>query len=357
MKKNTSRRIAYLDITRGFLFLLMTSTHALTLSAVPRNGFLYSQYWLPRGWATTGFIMLSGYTVAYIFNWGKNNSAIFGKLRYRAWQLLIVMFISNVVLLALAHLSDGNLLPLSQFSWWAGLLTGKTHYSISAILLPSALLLIATPLLHKLSESLGKWTGLALAVTFAFCSVMLKNALSKTPSDNQLIAVFITPGLGDFNILHLWFCGWMGFYMGLIAKKMSPYLARTTAGIAIFLVIATRFASPINSTGFTAITKPIYLPCVFISLLSLAIVLERCSSMRAVSSFFSLIGKFALFSFIMHRIILHSIHLLFSYGFPNMDPVTSYAVLLVGTMLMIWILCLIRERFDSFNKGLRNLYL
>lgn len=40
-----------------------------------------------------------------------------------------------------------------------------------------------------------------------------------------------------------------------------------------------------------------------------------------------------------------------------MDPVTSYAVLLVGTMLMIWILCLIRERFDSFNKGLRNLYL
>lgn len=79
--------------------------------------------------------------------------------------------------------------------------------------------------------------------------------------------------------------------------------------------------------------------------------------MRAVSSFFSLIGKFALFSFIMHRIILHSIHLLFSYGFPNMDPVTSYAVLLVGTMLMIWILCLIRERFDSFNKGLRNLYL
>lgn len=352
-----SNRIECLDISRAFMFLLMTSTHSLTISSVPRNSFFYSQYWFPRGWATTGFIMLSGYTVAYIFNWGKNNPAIIGKLRYRAWQLLIVMFVSNVILLVLSHLSDGNVQPMSHFSWWTGLLTGKTHYSISAILLPSALFLIATPFLHKLSESMGKWTGLTLAVIFAFCAVMLENELSKTPSDNPLISVFVTPGLGDFNILYLWFCGWMGFYMGLIAKRMSPSLARTTAGICIILVIATRFVSPINSNGFTAIIKPFCLPCIFVSLLSLAIVLKRCSSMRAVSSFFSLIGKFALFSFIMHRILLHSLHLIFSYAFPGTDPVVSYAVLLVCTMFLIWILCLMRERFHRFDKGLRNVYL
>jgi hypothetical protein len=43
------RRIHYLDGARGLLFIFMTSTHAMTLAEIPRQGLLHSRWWLPQG--------------------------------------------------------------------------------------------------------------------------------------------------------------------------------------------------------------------------------------------------------------------------------------------------------------------
>ena len=43
------QRVSLIDVTRGLLFLLMTSSHALTFSKVSDDSFWRSAYWLPHG--------------------------------------------------------------------------------------------------------------------------------------------------------------------------------------------------------------------------------------------------------------------------------------------------------------------
>ena len=60
-------------------------------------------------------------------------------------DILVVMFVSNVVFLALQHVADGTEHALLHWRWWLGLLTFETPYSISAILLPTGVLLMLAP--------------------------------------------------------------------------------------------------------------------------------------------------------------------------------------------------------------------
>src|SRR5215472_7703189 len=59
----TAERIVGLDLTRGLFLILMASTHAFTLAGLPATSLL-GTWGLPRGWATTGLIMLCGFTFA-----------------------------------------------------------------------------------------------------------------------------------------------------------------------------------------------------------------------------------------------------------------------------------------------------
>src|SRR5712692_5086625 len=53
----TTERIPYIDTARGLFLILMASTHAIMLAGVPPTSVL-AHWGLPRGWATTGLIML-----------------------------------------------------------------------------------------------------------------------------------------------------------------------------------------------------------------------------------------------------------------------------------------------------------
>src|SRR5947199_109194 len=57
-----TERIAYIDMARGLFLILMASTHAMTLAGIPATSPLADRG-LPRGWATTGLIMLCGFMV------------------------------------------------------------------------------------------------------------------------------------------------------------------------------------------------------------------------------------------------------------------------------------------------------
>src|SRR5439155_10780987 len=151
------QRDALIDLTRGLLFLLMTHSHALALAHVSVDSFWQSGYWLPRGWATVCFILLSGYTVGFLLPWQGHQAVTRTKLLRRSRDLLVVMFVSNVVFLALDHVATGSPGVLLQWRWWLGLVTVETPYSISAILLPTGVLLLIAPLLLTMEEAHPAW--------------------------------------------------------------------------------------------------------------------------------------------------------------------------------------------------------
>jgi hypothetical protein len=160
------QRIGLLDVTRGLLVLLMTNTHALTLSQVPVDSFWRSAYWLPHGWATVCFILLSGYTMGFLVPWQGHQALTRTKLLRRSRDLLVVMFVSNVVFLALRHMAEGTQHALLHWRWWLGLLTFETPYSLSAILLPTGALLMLAPQLFALEAAHPRlFPGLVVLVT------------------------------------------------------------------------------------------------------------------------------------------------------------------------------------------------
>src|SRR5215510_16157933 len=146
-------RVSLIDVTRGLLFLLMTSAHALALSKASADSFCRSAYWLPHGWATVCFILLSGYTMGFLLPWQGHQDVTRTKLLRCSRNILVVMFVSNVVFLALQHVADETQHMLLDWRWWLGLLTFTTPYSISAVLLPIGVLLMLAPQLFALEEA------------------------------------------------------------------------------------------------------------------------------------------------------------------------------------------------------------
>lgn len=348
-------RIEYLDSTRGLLFLLMTSSHSIMLSRIPPTSFLYSDYWLPRGWATFGFIMLSGYTIACVFNWDANGRIVHRKVLHRAWMLFAVMVISNAAMMFLHQTSRHDLSPILNSNWWIGLLTGKTPYSISAILLPTALFLLASPLAHKMIRSLGIITVLALALIGGNVSIMLANSLSADSNHNHLIHIFITPGLGNFNILNLWFCGWIGYSIGEISKSIATRINRVIVSICIIMTIFLHFYD--SAGGIHYLKDFAFRPCCFVFIIALSKIIGHSIPTRPISSFLACIGKYALFSFVMHRILLQSLHLVLTRVMPDLSSVPSYWIMLIGATGIMFFFCRIRDEKPSIDRILKSVYL
>ena len=61
-------RIRTIDLCRGLLFIFMMNTHALSIAGVPPAHWLFSDFWLPNGWATLVFVVLAGYGVGFLFS-------------------------------------------------------------------------------------------------------------------------------------------------------------------------------------------------------------------------------------------------------------------------------------------------
>lgn len=84
-------RATTIDLCRGLLFVLMTNAHALTIAGVPRFHWLRSDFWLPHGWATVVFVVLSGYGVGFIFSVRHPLKVRNDALRRRSAEIMAVM--------------------------------------------------------------------------------------------------------------------------------------------------------------------------------------------------------------------------------------------------------------------------
>lgn len=346
-------RVEFVDVTRGLLFLLMASTHALTLAGVSKGSFFWGQFWLPNGWATTSFIMLSGLTIPIVYRWkDREFSAIKAKVHRRAKEILLVMFFSNVVMLILKMLVQGRLDDTLNVEWWLGLVTLHTPYSISAILIPTGLLMYLSPYLVKLESKVG-WGlfGLtSLGVLFSFWSI--KIAFSE--SSNRVFQLLFTEGVGGFPVLPFIGLGVVGMSVGFFIIKKYP--ANHIAGILIAsaaLIVAQNtlvYITDVDVSGLKAVSRFSILCCA-------GILLASIKTFGFLKSYFSLIGKFALFSFLFHRVILQVVTVFLSNVPIIMPNEVKYIVLLSATMVLIGCLCLLRQRVAWLDVQLKRFYL
>ena len=351
-------RISFIDCSRGLLYLLMSSTHALTLANVASDSFLRSGWWLPRGWAFEGFITLSGFTAAAVYAWNGEKERTQRRLLQRAWQILAVMFVSNVFFLLGRYLLTQELERVKNPSWWIGLVTLKTEYSISGILLPTGILLLLTPLLFRADQ---RWRLPRLAVgllVFALFVRTLQYVLAGRVSGHHLLSVLLYTGAGGFPVLPFVSSGALGFVLGLAWKRSPAQLGlRTGSAIVLFFLALQAVRGlplPPAATGilyaFTVIAR-------FLLILLVGAIVMEWTVLGRLLAFLPLVGKYALFSFVAHRMVMQALALLSRRLLPPTPAELLDSVYLVGTLGTITVLCALREHFALFDHSLKKLYL
>ena len=336
------QRVSLIDVTRGLLFLLMTNTHALISSKVSVDSFWHSAYWLPHGWATVCFILLSGYTMGFLLPWQGHQAVTRTKLLRCSRDILVVMFVSNVVFLALHHVADGNQHVLLHWRWWWGLLTFETPYSLSAILLPTGVLLLLAPHLFALEEAHPRlFPVLVVLVTIGVAWGQVQTASRPQP---RLLEILLHGERLGVPVLLMLAYGCFGIAAGRCSRRlptMRVWLA--VMGVTGFILLQMLHSlyprSAVASVLGTSLLPPTKLAIVMI--VSWLLLHMRW---QPLAIFFRLIGFYALFAFIVHRILLQTVHI----GLNVLDiedPMSQYDLSLTGTMLPTFCLCWWRQHY------------
>jgi hypothetical protein len=334
-------RVNYVDIVRGLFILLMASSHAAGLSEVAESSVFRSRWWLPQGWASDGFIMLSGFTVALLFEPGPSTTM---RLLRRARQLVVVMFVSNVLMVAVKYTVTGEWSALATPDWWLGLLTLHTPYSISIVLLPIAVFLVAAPLLFALS---ARWGPAAVVIT-AVSGAAVIAGLGSTAivmRDNHL---------GDLlwrqpALLPLMSLGAIGFAMGTMWRGLRYRHGELVAAITLWSVACLSLPA-MGGPDLHAFTSSV--PH-FGLVLVVGIAIDAWPRARESLWVMSVLGSYGLFAFIAHRIAIQALVRVFALAPPEL----RYLVSLTVGMALVVALCVLRRRVGAWDALLRTLRL
>lgn len=350
-------RFRVIDLCRGLLFIFMMNTHALTIADVPRTHWLFSDLWLPNGWATVVFVVLSGYGVGYIFSPRPSIEERDRALRHRSLQILVVMLVSNTVFAALKQISLGNNLILLNLDWWLGFITLDSEWTISGVLLPTGLVVLCGPWIIRWTQR-SPW-GVLLALGVARLSISLLTVAFSTPAqiDTWLVRFFFTEGLGGFPVLPFLANGCIGIWLG-----MQQHRSENTWRVAMGLLLVCQLLiylsivfpevpyEPLAVSSLGAVGKFAWM--MLITYLFAALVFQP------LTSAIELLGRYALCSFILHRAFLQATDIGFrSAGFNDLSSEIHYIVLFGGALYMTWALCIARRRYQTIDLFLKRIWL
>lgn len=348
-------RHAPIDLCRGLLFALMANTHALQLAGVPSSHWLRSDLWLPNGWATVVFVVLSGYGAGYIFSVRQPVAERDRALRHRGGQILLVMLGSNLLFAALRDMNSGSASTPRSLDWWLGFLTLETAWTISGVLLPTGLVLLVAPWVirhvqHAPWKSLGQ--GMLLSALVSAWAIWISGT---EVAGSWLARVFLIEGLGGFPVLPFLVNGCFGIWLGILHRR-SPYRWHTALVVLMAVqggVYLSTFLPPDPwLSGFRASLGALGK---FGWMFAVALCLTS-TPLHRLAAPVEKIGRFALGSFVMHRVFLQVLALGMGVaGVVALPPGAAYVVLFSGTMLLTWTLCLWRERVHWVDAFFRRL--
>jgi hypothetical protein len=348
-------RNSTVDVCRGLLFILMVNTHALTIAGVSRTSWLFSDFWLPNGWATVVFVVLSGYGVGLIYSVRKSIAESVGAMRRRGSTILSVMVVSNVFFAAIKQFSEGNLAALANLQWWLGFITLETQWTISGVLLPTAMVLFFGSTVIQFVKSAPWLTLLGLVFTRIALSIFDIELMASTYATSWAARIFFLEGLGGYPLLPFMVNGFIGIWLGAQYHRNRSVWLRS---MVVFLIIqAVVYALPAGTLApfikiaLVSVSAVGKFAWVFGSAYVLATVLQLKISLPV-----QLIGHYALGSFVAHRVFLQSIGIAIgAIGLSILSPETRYVLLFLGTLFSIWALCILRIRHASLGHVLARL--
>ena len=344
------KRSRTLDLCRGMLFACMANTHALTLVGVPQSHWLFTDAWLPNGWATVVFVVLSGYGVGYIFSVRPKTVDRNRALLHRSLVILGVMFVSNAFFAALRLVMQGDAAPVLTLAWWLGFITLETPWTISGVLLPTAVVILCAPFLMPWIRR-NPWSVLTALVVMRLGVAMLALGLGASPSQNTWwVRFFLLEGFGGFPVLPFVLNGCLGLWIGMRRHCNASLWGNLMLLLLLFQLIAyvSHFAP--TGVGWTFWRNTFGPLGKFAWVFVLASIVVK-TPLRKVVAPLGLIGKYALTSFVIHRFFLQIINGLFiALGLVVLPQELRYAVLWISTLLMTWGVCHYQERKHAKEK-------
>jgi hypothetical protein len=350
-------RYRTIDLCRGLLFIFMMNTHALTIARIPQSHWLFSDFWLPNGWATVVFVVLSGYGVGFIFSIRSPISERDAALRYRAMQILAVMLVSNSFFAILRQIAGGNSSAVLTFDWWLGFLTLDTEWTISGVLLPTALVLLCGPAMIRWTQR-SPWLVLgALAVARIAVAVLAAELGRSAYAGSWSARFFILEGLSGFPVVPFVINGCIGIWLGVQRHQDEVFWRRTmlvflSLQLAIYLLtLAPHIPSlqPLVASA-SAVGK-------FAWMFVVAHLVATLTT-KTLAAPIELLGKYALGSFVMHRVFLQALEIgLGRLGRGTISAELHFLMLFVGALFMTWALCVIRQNVSAIDAPFRRLAL
>jgi uncharacterized membrane protein len=351
-------RIAFIDTTRGLLFLLMTSAHAALLADLPTTTFFGSEWWLPRTGSFQTFVVLSGFSAALIFAWESQPVASRRRAWKRAGQLLVVMFLSNIIMLLLRYARDGELDRIGDARWWLGLLTLETPYSISIVLLPIAIFLLLAPAAYELCPRYGLVVFGAGVALLALAVWSIPQSFADRVAGYPWLAILL-PQSGGSAILPMICNGAMGFACGLCWKRYAgqPGAPLAAAIVVLAALVLSWLPELAPSAALVLLLGPFQWLARFVLFLACGLAITVVWPLARAFAFLPLMGKYALFSFLLHRIVMQLLALLGTTQRPPASAEVAYLEYFVGTLAIITGLCLLRDRWRAGDQFLKRLFL
>jgi hypothetical protein len=346
-------------MARGLFLILMTSTHAMTLAGVRSTSFL-ARWGLPRGWATTGLIMLCGFMIATFARQMEERSRIRQRVIRRAKELLVVMLASNVVMVGIKRLVAHETEPLFSLEWWSGFLVLGSEWSISGILLPIGLFLVVSPALVALYDRCRSQLQQVMFAGGVFLFAALAWSLpSLVPSglaNHRSLDVMFGAGLGGFPVIPMIASGALGFLLGVFWQPpQERFCLDTTLGAILLFVVARHVLGATPHSLAAVVGRTLVDMSQFVLMIALALILTQWRPSRRALRFIPLLGRYSLFAFLIHRVVEQTLSIsLGPFGFPSE---VVYVACLGGGLIGLVELLTWRPMFPSYDRLLRALYL
>jgi hypothetical protein len=261
----------------------------------------------------------------------------------RALRIVVVMFASNALFLAMRSALEGEVAELLSLSWWWGFIDLGTPWTISGVLLPTALTMMLGPWLILFVQRSAAQALAAIVVLKVLVSLAGITLQGSPEAGDWWIRLLFLEGLGGFPVLPFVLNGSFGLWLGMQWHRSQPqWLETMTVLLAIqLLTYATTFAD-LGMVGtlwrevFGAAGK-----FAWVFLLASALAKPRY---RGLSAPLSLLGHFGLGSFVWHRVFLQVIAvglgaMAMADDHQALPPALRYLSLCGGTLWLTWAGC------------------
>jgi hypothetical protein len=323
-------RIQFIDITRGMLIYWMMVAHALSLSEVDSSSLL--NYLRPRGWASSNFIILSGFSLAVVFlGRSLSGQVLKARLGKRALQLLAWAIATEL----LSRFFTGFLLASNEQFSLKALLDPFRTWSISAFLLPVFVLFGLASLLapYLKSPPIIPYLGITFIATLLIGEhiIPLERMVASINEVLSIRTIFLTS------------FAFFGVGAGLLFKCFRmPIFLSCLGFIGITIVVLSYFYQ------FPA---AIHIGATFCVTLSGCKLLQTIPKAGALKYILGLMGRSALLIFIAHRLVMQTIEKLAAHALKGSS---LFFLLMLSTLFILISICYVKEHSPWMRASLKR---